>query len=91
MHAPTPGNRRFSSGLIGGCVGATAVLMVMSLSQAFGPGEASGSQQVINEERAVGFVSAAEQRKQIIDRLDRVLGALERIDRRLQDGASDVR
>ena len=88
MHAPSPRTRRVPAGFLGGCVGAAAALTLVSLGDPpRWPSTATAAQQVVNDDAdARGFISAADQRKQIIERLDKVIGALERIDRRLNAG-----
>jgi len=73
----------FAAGLLGVAVGAGVLLGIGAIGARPQPATALASAPAQTDDRPRGLISAADQRKQIIDRLDRVLDALERIDERL--------
>lgn len=82
---PTERRPAFFAGMLGGLAGAALALSVATFAgrpAAFGPSEALARDTRDGvDERPRGLVSAAEQRIEIIERLDRIVAALERIDR----------
>lgn len=91
-HGQREAERRsaLGAGLLGGFVGASLLLGVVTIAKQPGPNAALASPDASIEERPRGLISAADQRKQIIERMDRILVVLERIES-LQRGSSAER
>lgn len=84
----------FGAGLFGGFVGAALLLGVVTLVTSpgapgiAGPNTAHASPTTQVEDRPRGLISAADQRKQIIERMDRILVVLERIESHARDSGA---
>jgi hypothetical protein len=76
----------FREKVFSGLIGAGIVLGVAMLSNGAGQASALASEQQASDEPR-GLVSAIEQRRMIIQRLDRLIATLERIERDLPDAA----
>ncbi|MGP1310434.1 MAG: hypothetical protein ACTS27_09580 [Phycisphaerales bacterium] len=85
MRDRSSSRRGIRAGMVGGAAGAAAVGIVW-LAGVTGPSQALAQTAAEPSDHARGFISAAEQRKQIVERLDRIALALERINRRLEQG-----
>ncbi len=78
----------FSAGLFGGFIGAALLLGVVTISHRSGPSAALASPEAQVEDRPRGLISAADQRKQIIERMDRILVVLERLESHARESSA---
>lgn len=79
----------YGTGLLGGFVGAALLLGVVTIANQPGPSAALASPDASIEDRPRGLISAADQRKQIIERMDRILAVLERIESHARDSGAE--
>lgn len=71
-----PAGPTLRAGMLGGLLGAASCLGAVSLVKVSGPSEAHASQ-TLADERPRGLISAADQRIEIIQRLDRMNATLD--------------
>lgn len=77
------------AGLLGGMLGAATCLGALSVSRVTGPSQALASQGVADE-RPRGLLSAADQRIEIIERLDRLNATLDAMRRLMEQQAQQT-